>query len=1254
MTAPTPPSLTLLAAFDLLRNKKPAELTAEEVAGLRARLQASPPALFASVGGTVAVERYLAEAEEALVASASQAVSDRQEAAKAAAAGTPADRRSTRRKIELVLYAVVVVAAAGGLYFFLRGGEEPPAQTAKKTEQGPGGKKTLPAVQPTGATAGKKIQPPPADEKPPVVEPPDPNGWLGWKIVRSKDGTAEQQDDWDHSDPSNPVPAKALRVYGAPLRLTRSVAIGAEDKWLLVFALPLTAGYPGGQIAVNIDGKEVAKASIGAGESDWPLYVPLTDSQQAKRQLEIVFTPGTPQQKIVFWNAKLVGSQTKKPLPESPLIVALRSQDSAVRAQGATAAGQVVDPLVLGALIRVLGDSNREVRKAAVVTLAKYNIPPQSFVVDALVLKLRDADPEVRRLAAQTLMSFDTDSTWVALTQTMTTHPDTQLRLQIAQQLTGRTHPVVRPAFEKLLDGVDDPLRVAAVNSLAGIPDPGATALLVKAIGDPEPGVRRAAAAALVGRRDSAAEAALITALTSHPDMQVRRTALTRFQQVPSVKALPAIRSAMESPDDQLRRLAPQALTKLPVPEVDAMLVDLINSADPAVRAQIAEALWNRPGTAAEDLMLKILASGQEPALRQVALRRFSTPALVTPRVIPALLEAAKSPSATTRLEIVEAIRAIRFAQLQYSMQHGKTRSQAIEVLGTAPWSDTFALAVQLLDDPVPRVRLGAAGVLSADQHPAANAIMLRLLASPDAQIRQMGAGRFPQFAMPTADVVELCLKDPDAQVRAHAVTALTRIRTREAAALLAKSFDDPAVTVRQIVQTARLRNPADVQDDALLPAAAKVGGPQEVPILVNLLNDPKPSIRQAAAQRLRQNPSDAADQALNQAIKSHSDIFVRRVAAQNLLRKPPTPAVIELAGELLRSPDPETRETALSVLSRAPTPQTISLMATLLSDPVPKVSLTAATLLCAIPPPMAEDAVIPLLNHPDWQIRQQAVQRFTRAPSPRAINGLGQAVAAPEREIRVEALRALAQINDPAVIPILGRALDDPDEQVRMVAVELLRGRGDPASIATMLNALASHPSASIRQHAAAKYEVQPSPAALGPLTAAAKHEDDALRSVALRALGKLAEPAATAAIVEALSDPVPEVRLTAATVLVTRRDDASEAAMITALNSHGDVEVRRLAASRFHHIPTPKAVPALAEAMKNVDDQLRLVAVQGLQKTPAEAIDPLIAGLSDPSDSVRQVALAALGPQGDPKAKAAVAAYNAKLQGGSEREQH
>ena len=1254
MTDSTPPSMTLLAAFDLLRNKKPAELTAEEVASLRARLQASPPALFAAVGGTAAVERFLAEAEEALAVAAAQAVSDRQEAAKAAAAA-PRVRGSFRRRIELVFYLVAVVAAASGLYVFLRagnpltalrGGPLEPATLNKKEKAGE--TKSLPTVQPTQASAEKQARSEAVDEKPPIVTPDDPNVWLGWRMVRGQGGSAEQKDEWDRSDPSNPVPSKALRVSGAPLHLTQSVTIGAENKWLMVFALPVAASVPGGQIVVAVDGKQIAKASIGAGETDWPLYIPLTDSHQAKRQLEIVFTPGTPQQKIVFWNARLVESQTKKPLPESPLIVPLRSEDAVVRAQGATAAGQVVDPLALGALVRTLGDSHRDVRKAAVATLAKYNVPPRSFVVDALIQKLRDPDPEVRRLAAQTLMAFDTDSTWVALTQTMTGHPDTQLRLQIAQQLTGRTHIVIRPAFEKLLADVDDPLRVAAVNSLAGIADPGATALLVKAIDDPEPAVRRAAAAVLSTRKDQAAETALIAALSSHPDFQVRRAALTRFQQLPSAKALPAIRSAAQSPDDQLRRLAPQALAKLPGPEAEALLAELYNSTDAAVRAQAVEALWNRPGTVADDLMLKILAASPDRGQRQVAVRRFSSPALVTPRIVPALREAAQSRSAFVRLEIVEAIRAVRLAQLQQSMQHGKTRSQAIEVLGSAPWSDTFALAVHLLDDPAARVRLGAASVLSADPHPSANAIMMRLLASPDVQVRQWGAGRFPQFAMPTTEVVELCLKDSDAQVRAHAVTALTRIRTREAAALLAKSFDDPAVSVRQIVQAARLRNVAAVQDEALLPAAAKVGGPQEVPILVKLLSDPKPSIRQAAAQRLRQNPTDEADQALNQVVHSHSDVFVRRIAAQNLLRKPPTPAVIPLLGEAVRSPDAEIRETALSGLARAPTPRTIALMAPLLNDPVSKVSLTAATLLCAMPSPLADDAVMPLLKHPDWQLRQLAVQHYARTPSPRAISGLEEAMGAPEQEIRIEALRALGLIHDSAVVPILGRMLDDPDESLRITAIELLRGRNDPASVDLMLKALASHVSVGVRHHAAAKFEAQPNPAAIGPLALAAKHEDDTLRTVAVRALGKLPEPAATAAIVEALNDPVPEVRMTAATMLVTRRDDASEAAMIAALHSHGDVEVRRLAATRFQNIPAPKAVPALAEAMKNVDDQLRQQAVQALQKMPAEAIDPLIAALEDPSDSVRHVALAALGPQSDRKAKAAVAAYNAKLQGG------
>ncbi|MCE9545405.1 MAG: HEAT repeat domain-containing protein [Planctomycetia bacterium] len=1249
--------LTLLQSVEIIRRRQPAEVTAEEIAAIRERLQASPIA-FSTVGGAETVERFLAEAETSLATTkANPPIVDRQPNAEPTAS-PPQEPRQFRRKAEIAIFALLLAAAAGWAYIVLRPAD--PATTAKTDHPKPPAVTTL--VPAPGTTSKKK--PPPANESDPqpptapptkdkdvdakTAKPPEPVLWLGWQLHPGNDTTTEQRNEWDLTNPSNPVPLKGLFASHGELRLTLSAAVGPADRWLMVHVRPGNAVSHAGQIVVTIDGQQAANVPIGIGEAEWPLYVPLKDSHGVKQQFEVAFIPGEAKQEIIWWGVRFVADKSKKPDPESSLTAALRSADQGARVQAIAAAGQLIDPFDTPALVRALSDPNREVRKAAIIALARFNSVEPSNEVDALVKILNDRDVELRQLAAQSLMSFDTDTTWNTLSRAMVGHPDTALRLRIAKQLAGHAHPAIVAAYDKLLTSADDGLRLLAVDGVANMPDPGAIALLERTLADLEPGVRRSAATALSKRQEPAAEVALIAALKNHSDLLIRRIAMTRFAAIPSPQALPAIRVAIASQDDLLRRSAPQALVRLAGDDADALLLQMSHSQEANERDMAGALLWNRPGKVAEDVMLANLASSREPWMRQLSWQRFRMPKFITPRVIPALREALKDPSAVVRFDVVELVRAVRLAKIQQGIEQGLTPAQALDALSSPPWSETFDMMVQMADDPVPRVRAAAAGVLRGDPHPAANAAMMRLMQSPDVLVRQLAAGRFPRYAPTSIKMMELhklCLKDPDALVRTCAVAALLQLHTPEAQALVDVAIDDPAYIVREVVQKSRGLDPAKVTDEALLPAEAKVIGPQAVPVLIKLLNDPKASIRQAAALRLSQNPDDAAEQALLQALASHPDVFVRRAAVQSLFRNPPTPAVIALLREVVRHPDAELRENALQVACHAPAAEAIGIIAPLLNDPSANVRLTAATLLCAIPGPAADDAVIPHLSHIDWQIRQQALQRFARSPSPRAIDGLGKALAMPEASLRIEAIKVLALLPDPAVIPLVARVMADPDDELCGAALEIIRSRPDPACTDLLLKALASSPRVDIRLQAALRFQTHPTPAALEALGAAAKHEEDALRIAALKGLAKIDGAPATALIVEALADPIPEVRLTAATLLAARRDEGSEAAMLAALSSNGDIEIRRLAATRFQSIPSVKAVPTLAGAMKDIDDQLRLLCVQALQQSNEPAtMDALIAALNDASGEVRQAALAALVPRTDPRAQLAVAAYRAK----------
>ena len=104
--------MTALDALKLVKTKSPEELSAEDVSALR-ELISSLPSICTTLGGTEAVERYLAAAEAALSRCTMPAAEEPLEKAPAEQQHQPeVDRVARRRRTELALYAVVI--ATGG------------------------------------------------------------------------------------------------------------------------------------------------------------------------------------------------------------------------------------------------------------------------------------------------------------------------------------------------------------------------------------------------------------------------------------------------------------------------------------------------------------------------------------------------------------------------------------------------------------------------------------------------------------------------------------------------------------------------------------------------------------------------------------------------------------------------------------------------------------------------------------------------------------------------------------------------------------------------------------------------------------------------------------------------------------------------------------------------------------------------------------------------------------------------------------
>ena len=189
--------------------------------------------------------------------------------------------------------------------------------------------------------------------------------------------------------------------------------------------------------------------------------------------------------------------------------------------------------------------------------------------------------------------------------------------------------------------------------------------------------------------------------------------------------------------------------------------------------------------------------------------------------------------------------------------------------------------------------------------------------------------------------------------------------------------------------------------------------------------------------------------------------------------------------------------------------------------------------------------------------------------------------------------------------------------------------------------------------------------------LIEAVSDENPGVRLSAVGTLGKLMDPRAVQALIEALRrDPDPKVRAMAAWALGQIEDPAAVSALTTALREDDDlgvrvqaaealgdiedvsaidalgaavrdpsVEVRRAAVDALGNMDDPRIVPLVLPSLRDDDVEVRRSAADALGNNESpQAVEPLIAATRDSDLEVRISAIDALGNQGDPRARAAL----------------
>lgn len=213
-------------------------------------------------------------------------------------------------------------------------------------------------------------------------------------------------------------------------------------------------------------------------------------------------------------------------------------------------------------------------------------------------------------------------------------------------------------------------------------------------------------------------------------------------------------------------------------------------------------------------------------------------------------------------------------------------------------------------------------------------------------------------------------------------------------------------------------------------------------------------------------------------------------------------------------------------------------------------------------------------------------------------------------RKRAAELLGDLADADDQATIDgLLGAATTDEDPGVRGAAVDALDEVGQGA-LDQLLAELTGGSGSEAEWVTARRF-------------ARALEADRAeLRIAAANALARLDEPSVLPAVVGALSDPDPRVRLRACHACGTFADPRAVPGLTERLDD--EPRVRRAAANALGAIGTDRALDPLVDLLEDPDESLRRIAAGALgNASDPKPIEPLARALGDESAVVRNAAV-------------------------------
>lgn len=318
-----------------------------------------------------------------------------------------------------------------------------------------------------------------------------------------------------------------------------------------------------------------------------------------------------------------------------------------------------------------------------------------------------------------------------------------------------------------------------------------------------------------------------------------------------------------------------------------------------------------------------------------------------------------------------------------------------------------------------------------------------------------------------------------------------------------------------------------------------------------------------------------------------------------------------------------------------------------------PNMRRQAANALGEIGDPVAVPALIASLNDQTEYVRRKAAISLKRIGAP-AVPALAQGLKSGEELVRNAAFDLLMEFGDASAIPALIEALKSDNLSVRKRAVQMLEKVGDASAVPALAALLRDKYDAFWRnKYDALEREQSP----FVPVSAAStrsleewfaqvqkpsKHDHDQVRCGAVVALGRIGDPGALPALIEALVDEDCGVRCCAAEALGRIGELRAVPALVMAWHAR-KVPERYLSYAALRKIGEGGGLPrkiladARLSAQERVDMLEKLRRVYGIEKGVAGNRDD-----KDPFPATPLLCQAVLGEENADARRGALAVLN------------